>query len=472
MKNFIEWSEKIKNEIKLDKEKKIILLAGASSSGKSYTAQKLNEYLNNFAIKSFVFTADSYYKGISRIITQKVLLKEQFKKYANIENDITKAVRSVIEFVPFTDKFTDENFNKILSNLSKICPKDACQLCFAIKDEFDKINFDEPFAIDFVSLSKDINKILNNQDIVLPTYSFATGEPTLNKDNIISGNYDIYIIEGLYTLRDELLECIDKRKVIPCLVDCDIKTLLARRLNRDIKSGRTTFSPEQTIISTLTKTMPSYFENIHPFNKNSKHTLENSITTEEIDKKDNSTQLKFLINKSQYLYLKSLNLEKIYDKKEIDYYFEDNNFLQNFIVRIREIDGLANTLTFKMNKCSNIDLNRKIEEYDLKDFLVENRYISNILQSFLSSGFSLGEIITKNRQIYKYNNISFKLDKVDGLGAFIEFDTLNTDTQEIIDLLGLTKKCTTPYIDLIKYKHSKICTQENELDIQNEEKIS
>lgn len=467
MKSFKDWSEKIKCEIQRDKDKKVILIAGASSSGKSFTSQKLCEYLNANGIKTCVFTADSYYKGISKIIVQKTLSKDKFKSFSKQEKEIIFAVRNIIEFIPFTEKFSIDNFKKVISNLTKICKKDATLLANGIKNEFEKINFDEPFAIDFVSLTNDLNKLMASKDIILPSYSFATGEPTISKSNILNGGYDIYIVEGLYVLRDELISNIDKSKIIPCAVECDVKSLLARRLNRDIKSGRTTFSPEQTIISTLAKTMPSYFENIFPFNKNSKYTLENSLTEDEINKKENSTQLKFFVNNSQLEKLEKLNLIKIYDKREIDYYFEDTKLSKNFIVRIREVDGLANKLTFKINK-SNINvLDRKIEEYDLNEFSLENRYISNFLQNFVSSGFKLGRIITKTRQIYKYNNLSFKLDKVDNLGMFIEFDELNNDTKKIIKFLDLTKKCNIPYLNLIENKISKEFLKDDELINEN-----
>ena len=70
------WCEKIEQQIKQN-NKKIVLVAGASSSGKSYSSQVLCDYLCQNGIKARVYSADNYYKGVSRIITEKALQKNQ-----------------------------------------------------------------------------------------------------------------------------------------------------------------------------------------------------------------------------------------------------------------------------------------------------------------------------------------------------------------------------------------------------------
>ena len=75
-KNFNKWCNNIYSDIKTN-NKKVVLIAGASASGKSYSAKKLCEYLEKQGLRACYFSADNYYKGISRIITEKAFLNNQ-----------------------------------------------------------------------------------------------------------------------------------------------------------------------------------------------------------------------------------------------------------------------------------------------------------------------------------------------------------------------------------------------------------
>lgn len=443
------WQQDIFTEIKNNGQRKVVLIAGASGSGKSHNAKLLCEFLNDKGLRACVFSADNYYKGVSRIIVEKMFLNElSLKAYENKKSEIIGIVKSVIMNYPSTEKFCVENKEKIYDAIHKyISKKDAEKIVKELEREYANINFDEPFALQLDTLVKDINSLIMGKDIVLPSYSFATSEVEFLQENTLSGNYDVYIIEGLYVLRGEVFGTLDSNKVVPALIDCDIKTLLSRRLNRDIKSGRTTFSPEQTIVSTLTKTMPSYCEYIEPFNKNSRHTLSSTLTPEEIDKKENSSQLKFKVNTNQLRAINALNLNVACGENQVDYYFQ-GGASDDFIVRLREVNGQATKLTFKNNTKSHSNINRKIEEYDLSGFSSENKSIKPFLENFIKSGFKLDKIIDKNRIVYLYKGITIKLDNVKDIGTFIEFDKLTSDTKNIINILKLKDVCTTPYLYL------------------------
>ena len=59
-------------EILETNSKAVILICGASSSGKSYVADLLKQTLNDANLKSITISTDSYNKGISGIICDKV----------------------------------------------------------------------------------------------------------------------------------------------------------------------------------------------------------------------------------------------------------------------------------------------------------------------------------------------------------------------------------------------------------------
>ncbi len=451
MSNFNSWSESIFKEIQNNPQKKIVLIAGASGSGKSHNSKKLKSYLNEKGLNAVVFSADNYYKGISRLLVEKLFLENpDLIKYKNKQSEIVTHLKQIIQNSAFTEKFNETNFNKIVKSLNPILGADCQRFSQELKRQFEQINFDDPFALDLNVLVCDINKLLNNQSIVLPDYSFATGEVTFDEKNEIQGTNTIFIIEGLYVLHDEVYGKLDSNRVIPCLVDCDLKTLLSRRLNRDIKSGRTTYTPEQTIITTLTKTMPSYCKFIEPYNKNSMFTLSTSLTKDEITSKENSSQLKFKLNNAQIKAIKSLQLTPFSSHNQIDHYLCDSSGLDSFIVRVRQENGMLTKLTFKNNYSNSFEINRKIEEYNLSDFSVENRDTMKFLEHIKNSGFKEDVVITKQRQILKYGDCTFKFDYIPKLGTFIEFDELSVSAKKLISLLKLTDIQNMPYLELLK----------------------
>lgn len=453
MSNFNSWSESIFKEIQNFPQKKIVLIAGASGSGKSHNSKKLKSYLTEKGLNAVVFSADNYYKGISRLLVEKLFLENpDLAKYKNKQSEIVTNLKQIIESSAFTEKFNETNFNKIIKSLKPILGADCQRFSQEIKRQFEQINFDDPFALDLKALVSDINKLLNNQSIVLPDYSFATGEVTFDENNKIQGNNTIFIVEGLYVLRDDVFGMLDSNRVIPCLVDCDLKTLLSRRLNRDIKSGRTTYTPEQTIITTLAKTMPSYCKYIEPYNKNSKFTVSTSLTKDEIISKESSSQLKFMLNNYQIKAIKALQLISFGSHNQIDHYLCDSSSLDSFIVRIREENGMLTKLTFKNNYSNNFEINRKIEEYNLSDFSTENSDVNKFLKYIKNSGFKEDVVIKKQRQLLKYGDCTFKLDYIPELGTFIEFDELSTHAKKLINLLKLTDIQNMSYLELLKEK--------------------
>ena len=77
--------------------------------------------------------------------------------------------------------------------------QNAIKLCHDIKFEFQNINFDEPFAIDFESLTNDLNLIINGKKITKPDYKFSTGEVSFYKNNIIdTSRYDVLLKDFMH----------------------------------------------------------------------------------------------------------------------------------------------------------------------------------------------------------------------------------------------------------------------------------
>ncbi len=156
IKEFIQLNEikqnedinELANKIKENIENiKMVLIAGPSSSGKTTTSKKLALYLKNKGINTFVISTDDYFK------------------------------------------------NKIETP----------------KNEKGEYEFDILDALDINLFNEKITKLLNKEEVSLPTYNFLTGEKEYKTPKVSLNDNDILIIEGIHTLNEELTKSIDRK---------------------------------------------------------------------------------------------------------------------------------------------------------------------------------------------------------------------------------------------------------------------
>ncbi len=407
----------------------VILIAGASSSGKSYMALKLQDYLEAKGVRVAQFSSDMYYKGISRIITEKTFLHNiEFMSYSSKCNEIGQMVRKIIQDSPFPEKFCEDNFAAINTYLKSVMPEFvADKFADKLKVEFERINFDEPFCIDFEELSKDITKFQIGESICVPIYSFRTGESYKDYNEVISKDkYDVVIVEGLYTLRNELLNRINLNNVLKVGIDCDTKTLITRRFNRDINSNRCTFTPEQTIMSFISQVMPAYYSYIYETLRKADIVYNTTISSKEINESEHNIQYKFNAPGSVDKLLLKRGATKLSEVEQKDYFLESkasNN--KNITLRLRCENGLATKLSIKVNKSL---IERAVQEYNLAELLSEeNRSPEKLLSLFNKSGYDTAHVLSKTRKTFKYFDHILKVDKVKDLGTFVEMDDKATN---------------------------------------------
>ena len=102
-------------------------------------------------------------------------------------------------------------------------------------EERNKINFDEPGAIEWSLLVKHLNMLKNGLSIEMPTYSYLTC--TRQKETIHIDPCDVVIVEGILVLADPVLR---QMMDVKCFVDADADDRLIRVIARDcIERGRT-----------------------------------------------------------------------------------------------------------------------------------------------------------------------------------------------------------------------------------------
>ena len=102
-------------------------------------------------------------------------------------------------------------------------------------EEREKQNFDNPNAIDFNSLIKDVNSLAKNKMIHVPVYDYKTHTRSNSFEKIES--QEIIIIEGLFSLYNNIIKSYLNIKIF---VDTLESTRLERRIKRDLQKRERT----------------------------------------------------------------------------------------------------------------------------------------------------------------------------------------------------------------------------------------
>lgn len=119
-------------------------------------------------------------------------------------------------------------------------------------DERASLNYDHPQAFETDLLIEHVKKILNNEEIDIPTYDFTIH--TRSSDTLKKSPKPIVIVEGILVLENEELRNLMDMKVF---VDCDGDVRLKRRITRDVVER------DRTIESILTQ----YMETVKPMHE-------------------------------------------------------------------------------------------------------------------------------------------------------------------------------------------------------------
>lgn len=455
--NMDKWIKSIEKEV--DSGKNLILIAGASSSGKSFNSEHLEKYLSN-KHRVLLISADNFYKGVAKIAVEKACAKEPFIKYKKHIDILANELKRISLQSPLQDKLQGKQQNEYRIAISPYVENEDQEIF--IKElvyQFEVMNFDEPFAINFDLLANDINSILNKEIVDLPQYSFHSSEID-NYTKVNGADYDILIVEGLYALREELLSKIKNPSYVTAAIDCDPKTLLSRRLHRDILEKRSKLTEETILLSFLDVIMPAYDKYILPTLKNAKYILNTTLTEKEVANKNIDKQIKFQTDSNIYTILKSFGAVKKDVCKQTDYFIEDENNIDHYhsTISIRDINGVASQLTFKFNE--NI-FSRQTESYDLESFSLANRRTDKLLLSFSHAGFKITDAVEKIRSTYELDGKIIKIDEVFNLGTFVELENSNMKLyKKYKDVLNLQKPINKSYRELSK--HQKVNQFDNE----------
>lgn len=415
--------------------KAIILVAGASSSGKSYASESLNQIFEQNNKKCVVISTDSYNKGVSGIIFDKV--NEKLGNTISPRDEIVSIIKDIIYHTDFENKFCKENLNQIKKQCSKYIPKPSMNLFLELlSDEFSKINFDEQSVYDLNAVSQDINKLCLNQPIKKRQYSKVISEQIETQEYINGNDIDVIIIEGIYALSQTLTNRLNFSQVITNFVESDPKTLFLRRVLRDNK--QTSASSIFTISNYFKHIMPSYIETILPTKQNANLVFENNLTFAEL-RSGEKAEVKEKIQIRDYKFIKQLlensTISSTSYHKDI-YYCSKQEFVnKNNLLRLRMIStngkdyepsSLVHKGEIKLRTDNKIirPINLLIKEGDF--FKIFNNF-NDFDINMKNAGFKQERIVEKKRIRIKYLNQDLVIDDIKNEGVFIEFSNNNPE---------------------------------------------
>lgn len=138
----------IADKIIEDRNKRVILIAGPSSSGKTTFAKRLGIQLRLNGLKPKTISVDNYF----------------------VEREKTP------------------------------------------KDEFGNYNFEALEAVDLKLLNEHLVKLLNGEEIEVPTFNFKRGKKEFTGKTMKLEDDEVLIMEGIHCLNDQLTPAIDKRQ--------------------------------------------------------------------------------------------------------------------------------------------------------------------------------------------------------------------------------------------------------------------
>ena len=202
---------KIAEDISSNKNIKIVLISGPSSSGKTTTSKKLQLYLKGFGINPKTLSIDDYFVDREK-----------------------------------TPKKEDGSY------------------------DFESIN-----AIKLDLFNRDLTKLLKGEKVRIPTYNFILGKGEYIDEATCLEENEILIIEGLHALNNELTSSVDKKNkykiyLSPLTVlNLDdhnrVRTTEIRLLRRIVRDNRTRGYKAKDVLSAWLNVREGEEKNVFPY---------------------------------------------------------------------------------------------------------------------------------------------------------------------------------------------------------------
>ena len=154
--------------------------------------------------------------------------------------------------------------------------------------------------------------------------------------------------------------------------------------------------------------------------------------------------------------IREMGAELTWEGEQVDTYYNhpERDFAKtDEALRIRN-EKSDSFLTYKGPKVDELSKTREEIQFSIENAEAAGKVLVKL-------GFSTAGIVKKYRKKFKLQDLKISLDRVDGLGDFVEVEALDTNRSEhevsktrdriiaIMDELGLEKRERTSYLELL-----------------------
>lgn len=191
------------------------------------------------------------------------------------------------------------------------------------RDEDGNYNYEDIECIDIKQLNQDLAALLNGETVELPTYNFVRGEREYHGKYLTLGKDDILVIEGIHCLNDKLTPQIPpeaKFKIyISALTQINIDehnripTTDGRLIRRMIRDARTRGSSAKNTIAMWESVRRGEEKNIFPYQETADVVFNSALIYELAVLKPYAEPLLFGIGRDEPEYIEAKRLLKFFD---------------------------------------------------------------------------------------------------------------------------------------------------------------
>lgn len=191
------------------------------------------------------------------------------------------------------------------------------------KDEHGNYNYEVLECLDLKQFNQDMNDLLDGKTVELPRYNFISGEREYKGDYLTLGAEDILVIEGIHCLNDKMSEGLPKdskfKIYISALTQLNIDehnrvpTTDGRLLRRMVRDSRTRGASARDTIRMWSSVRKGEEENIFPYQESADVMFNSALVYELAVLKQYAEPLLFGIPRNCEEYLEAKRLLKFLD---------------------------------------------------------------------------------------------------------------------------------------------------------------
>lgn len=207
-------------------------------------------------------------------------------------------------------------------------------------DENGKLNFEDINAIDLELFNKQMTQLLNGETVEIPSFNFKTGRKEYNGDFRSLGKDDILVIEGIHCLNDEMSKALPRESKFKIYISAltqlnvdehnRVSTTDGRLIRRMVRDSRTRGASAQKTLSMWDSVRRGEEMNIFPFQEEADVMFNSALIHELAVLKPYVEPLLFAIGKDEPEYQEAKRLLKF-----LDYFlaYGSDNVPKNSILR-------------------------------------------------------------------------------------------------------------------------------------------